>query len=70
MSEQRWQRIRSAETEGVIGHFEGSGGSMVTLTRGVAHIVHKGQVFMWSTPEEQFSTKAETIFDKVKRFLR
>lgn len=70
MNEQIWKRVKSVETEGVIGHFEGSEGSMVTLVPGAAHVVHKGRTYVWNTPPEQFSTKPETILDKVKRFLR
>ena len=57
MTDQTFTCRKSMESPPIIGWWEGSQGSTVTLTEGYAHIVHRGRVLFWKTPEEQFSSR-------------
>ena len=65
-----WKRIKAAEGGGVLGHWEDNETcSMITLTKGVAHIVHRGQAKAFYTPAELYSDKVETIGKTIARKL-
>jgi hypothetical protein len=50
------------ETGLVIGHWEDDDtGSMITLTKGKAHIVHRGRAGVLETPEGDYSDNPGTI---------
>ncbi len=37
--------------EGILGHWETEEGSMITITKGMAHVVHKGRALAIQMPE-------------------
>lgn len=64
-----WTRKKNMEIAPIIGWYEDGYSSIITLTKGLAHIVHKGQALTVFTPAESFSEKPDTIAEKVERFL-
>ena len=62
-----WKRVKEAESPVIIGHWEHPSGSLITLTKGVAHIVHKGKVVAVYTKEEAYGTNPNTIAKMVTR---
>jgi hypothetical protein len=56
-----WRRIKEMEKGGIIGHWEHPSSSMITLTKGLAHVVHKGMAICVVTPEEAYSSNPITI---------
>lgn len=69
MSEHSWNRLKSKEGGEILGWFE-NGESIITLTKGLAHIVHRGKAFVVKTDAEVFSVKPDTIAEKLQRMLR
>ena len=62
-----WKRLKTMESGTIIGWWEHPSGSIITLTKGVAHIVHKGAVLSVYTPEEAYGTNVATIGKMVAR---
>jgi single-stranded DNA-specific DHH superfamily exonuclease len=57
-----WKRLKAHEKNGIIGHWEHDGSmSMITLTKGLAHIVHRGSYIVVYTPEEAYGSNPNTI---------
>lgn len=66
-----WKRVKSVETGGVIGHWEDDETcSMITLTKGVAHVVHGGQAVAFFTPADLYSDDPGTIGKLVAKRLK
>lgn len=57
-----WKRFKEMEKNGILGWWEHEENtSMITLTKGHAHIVHKGMAATVLTPESDFSSNPNTI---------
>ena len=57
-----WKRVKEAEKGVILGHWENdSPPSMITLTKGIAHIVHRGAAIAVLTPEDAYSSNVATI---------
>ena len=55
-----WKRFKEMEKNGILGWWEHEENtSMITLTKGHAHIVHKGMAATVLTPEERFLKQSE-----------
>jgi len=58
----KWERRKDLERGGIIGWWEHTGSmSIITLTKGIAHIAHKGAALSVYTPEELYSSNPNTI---------
>jgi hypothetical protein len=65
-----WKRVKELEKGGIIGHWEHDNPpSMITLTKGVAHIVHRGVAASVLTPEDAYSSNPNTIGKMVAKRL-
>jgi hypothetical protein len=64
-----WKRVKEVEKNGVIGHWEHTNGSMITLTKGVAHVVHRGVAAQVQTPEDTYGSNPNTIGKMVAKRL-
>jgi hypothetical protein len=57
-----WKRIKEVERGAILGHWENDEtDSMITITKGIAHVVHAGKAVAFFTPEETYSDNVETI---------
>jgi hypothetical protein len=46
-----WKEVKEMKKEGILGHWETEEGSMITITKGMAHVVHKGRALAIQMPE-------------------
>jgi hypothetical protein len=57
-----WKRIKEIESGIILGQWENTNPpSMITITKGLAHIVHKGVAMAFPTPEEMYSSNPSTV---------
>jgi hypothetical protein len=65
-----WKRLKEEENTVILGHWENDETcSMITLTKGLAHIVHDGRAGVLATPEETYSDNVETIGRMIAKML-
>lgn len=65
-----WKRIKKVEDSKILGHWENDNPpSMITLTKGHAHIVHRGVAATVLTPEDDFSSNPNTVGKLVAKRL-
>jgi hypothetical protein len=64
-----WKRISELEKAPILGWWESSEGSCITITEGVAHIVHKGQAVAFYIPAEVYSENVATAAKKIAEKL-
>jgi len=62
-----WKRLKQMETGIIRGWFEHPSGSIITLTKGVAHLAHKGAAISVYTPEEAYGSNPATIAKMVAK---
>jgi len=46
-----WKEVKEVKRGDILGHWETEEGSMITITKGMAHIVHKGRAMAIQMPE-------------------
>jgi hypothetical protein len=64
-----WKEVKEVKGSGILGHWESEEGSMITITKGIAHIVHKGRAIAAFTPEEMYSDNPATIAKMIAKKL-
>ena len=64
-----WKEVKEVKGSDILGHWESEEGSMITITKGIAHIVHKGRAMAFFTPKEMYSDDPATIAKMVAKKL-
>lgn len=64
-----WKEVLGQKRGEILSHWESEEGSMLTITKGFAHIVHQGMSVAYHIPEELASTDSATIAKTVIRML-
>lgn len=60
-----WTRITKQETGEITGWFEDDKGNVLTLTKGIGHLVFGGKALAFQISEEEYSSNVNTIAKKV-----